>query len=262
MKIRKIEQDDVTCYMPSEKLVNHLKQQLHRIKQIESGREPEEGARGERKRRRNKNENLNRMKFHYLDSLFQAMADLKFFFEVIAKQPQLERYYGDDIMDLLGIRRKEPSNGKTEPCGFVFYDLLSAILKVGEFSSNRNKGMQAKVEVRPEDKVKARAKAEAEAKANVEAEADFRLILNHLAEKIVRKKVSASLPSGYASMNAGREFWLANEEDFNVHKVILADLGRALAWTRMLASRIGNSPEHDEKPHRTFDFDAENLLSE
>lgn len=129
---------------------------------------------------------------------------------------------------------------------------------------------EAKAEVRPEEEAKARAKAKAEAearakaKAEVEAEvepkADFRLILNHLAEKIVRKKVSASLRSGSASMNARRQWWVFNAEDANVHEVILADLNRVLAWTGMLASRV-DSQDVEEEAHRTFDFDTVMLLA-
>ena len=35
------------------------------------------------------------------------MANLAFFFEVIARHPELEDVYGDDIRDLLGIRRNK-----------------------------------------------------------------------------------------------------------------------------------------------------------
>jgi hypothetical protein len=241
--VRKTTVNGITYYIPSEKLVNHLKEQLQRLKEIELDKESEDDTK--RERRRNNYENLNRMKVYYLDPIFQAMADLKFFFAVIAKYPALERYFGDDIMDLLGVRRKKPSDeSKRGPsCGFVFYDLLNDILKVGQFSFQKEK--------EDEEEKKEREKKEAMTKA------DFRLILNHLAEQIVTKKVSTSLRSGYVGTN--QRWGLANPEDENVREVILSDLTRALAWTGMLASEARKNPDVNEEPDRTFDFDTAEL---
>jgi hypothetical protein len=38
------------------------------------------------------------------------MANLAFFFEALANHPELEDLYGDDIRDLVAIRRKTPSD--------------------------------------------------------------------------------------------------------------------------------------------------------
>ena len=160
-----IKQDGVKHYIPNGDLVNFLRTQLHRRKEIEAGIESSEDDKGRT------NNKIDRSKVHYLDKhIFPAMANLAFFFEAIAKHPELEKIYEDDIKDLLGIRRKEASDRPKPLCGFVFYNLLCNILKVSGSPFERREIVK-----------------------------DFRLILNHRAEEIVRKKVARSLPSGYDS---------------------------------------------------------------
>ncbi|MGB8936037.1 MAG: hypothetical protein WCC17_13120 [Candidatus Nitrosopolaris sp.] len=86
------------------------------------------------------------------------MANLAFVFEAIAKHPELEDLCGDDIRDLLDVRR----NKSTKRVGFMFFDLLCNILKVGDLHLERE-GVQQ----------------------------DYSFILNHHTERIVRNKVSA-----------------------------------------------------------------------
>jgi hypothetical protein len=215
-------QNGIIYYNPNDKLVDFLRKQLHKRKEIEAGRESPEDDKGKR------DPNLDRMKVHYLDNIFKAMADLSFFFEAIARHPELEKVYEDDFIDLLGIRRKKPS-GKPQPlCGFMFYNLLSNILKVGGSPFERREFVK-----------------------------DLRLILNHRAEEIVRKKVARSLPSGQYSKDRMLEV-VSNEA--NVYGLILGDFDRALCWTGMLASNLDKSQDVEEKPRRTFDFDTDKLL--
>jgi len=166
IKMTTKKQVGIKHYIPNRDLVSLLRKQLHRIKETQAGRESPESDKG-------RNNKMDRMKVYYLDKhIFQAMANLEFFFEAIAKHPELEKIYEDDIKDLLGIRRKKPSdNSKRKPlCGFTFSDLLSNILKVSGSPFERREIVN-----------------------------DFRLILNHRAEEIVRMKVRRSLPSGQYS---------------------------------------------------------------
>src|SRR5215469_2154075 len=152
------EQDEKEDYTPNNKLVSLLSMELNRIRETQAGRELSEAE----KRRNN---TMDRKKVYYLNNhIFQAMADLVFFFEAIATHPELEDLYEDDIKDLLGIRRKSPSSSnESEPkplCGFMFHKLLSNILKVSDSPFERRENVK-----------------------------DFRLILNHRAEEIVRMKM-------------------------------------------------------------------------
>jgi hypothetical protein len=216
-------QNGIKYYTPHEDLMDLLKKELHKKKATKEGKEL-----GEYDKEKRKKGNIDRLKVYYLDKhIFQAMANLAFFFEAIAKHPELEDLYGDDIRDLLGVRRNKSAK---HICGFMFFNLLRDILKVDDLHLEREEGIQP----------------------------DFRLILNHHVERIVRNKVSAFLAGGYKKQN-GR-FILVDFKMENVRKVILHDFSRALAWTGMLASSVDNTPDDEEEPHRTFDFRTDELL--
>jgi hypothetical protein len=134
---------------------------------------------------------------------------------------------GDDIKDLLDIRRDKSAK---QVCGFMFYDLLRNVLKAADLRLERQEGVQE----------------------------DFRLILNHECERIVRNKVSALLAGGYERKKGA--VGLVDYKTENVRKLILDDFNRTLAWTGMLASRVENSLDDEEEPHRTFDFHIDDLL--
>jgi hypothetical protein len=238
IKMPSNKQDYIKGYTPNKKLINLLRTQLYRRKETQAGRESPE----DKKERRN----TDKKKVYYLDKIFKAMADLAFFFEAIAKHPELEDLYEDDIKDLLGIRRKKPSDeSKPGPlCGFMFHNLLYNILKVSGSPFEKREIVN-----------------------------DFRLILNHRAEEIVKMKVRRSLRSGQYRKDASDKYVEGKSKggiletiskEANVHGVILDDFDRALAWTEMLASRVDNSTDYDtdyeEEPRRTFDFDTEDLL--
>jgi hypothetical protein len=234
IKKTKKKQDDIGPYNPHEGLVALLKKQLDMRNEVQAGRE----SPGDDKKKRNE---IDRLKVYYLNKhIFPAMANLAFFFGAITKHPELEKIYEDDIKDLLGIRRKKPSDkSKPKPlCGFMFSDLLRNILKVSGSPFEKREIMK-----------------------------DYSLILNHRAEEIVRMKVRRSLPSGQYSKGgilAGGQYsksaMMKTTDEANVHGVILSDFDRALAWTGMLASRVDNSIDDDEEPGRTFDFDTDELL--
>lgn len=42
------------------------------------------------------------------DKIFQAIADIAFFFNVIGTHPEIQHEFDDDIQELLGVRRKLP----------------------------------------------------------------------------------------------------------------------------------------------------------
>jgi hypothetical protein len=74
-------------------------------------------------------------------------------------------------------------------------------------------------------------------------QADFRLRLNHILQDIVLDKVRQHLPNVFSVADAQR----AVKNDFH----------RVWAWTGTLAS---STDEEEEMPHRTFDFDTNELL--
>src|SRR5215469_5267724 len=90
IKVRRKRQDSIKDYNPHEGLVDHIKEQLQIKKEIQAGIEsPEDDDK--------KRNNRYRMKNYYLDKhIFPAMANLAFFFEVMAKHPELEDLYIDD----------------------------------------------------------------------------------------------------------------------------------------------------------------------
>ena len=59
------------------------------------------------------------------DIVFQAMADLTFFFEAIALHPELKELLDSDIRDLLGVK-----HDSSQAYGFMILNLLESILIV------------------------------------------------------------------------------------------------------------------------------------
>jgi hypothetical protein len=224
--MRKSEPYEEKYYTPHEGLVDLLKNQLHEKLATKMGQDPVKVSKKEKGK-------MNRMKFYYLDKhIFQAMANLTFFFEAIAKHPELEELYEDDIKDLLGVRRDKADK---HVCGFMFLNLLRSILKVGDLHLERVNDIQTEEEI----------------------ERDFRRILIHDAMRIVRNKVSSLLAGGYKKENG--KVMLVDFRKENIRNVILDDFKRALAWTGALASNLDPGSVDDE-PQRTFDFDSEKLL--
>jgi len=101
--------------------------------------------------------NLRKRKTDALDRIFTSMANLTFFFECIAKYPDFEVLFEDDIKDLLGVRRNDQN---TDIYGFMLARLLYSILIVQKSDNNFN---------------------------------DFRLRLNCLLQQVVWNKASQTL---------------------------------------------------------------------
>jgi hypothetical protein len=109
------------------------------------------------------------------DIIFQAMADLTFFFEAIASHQELQEILDFDIKDLLGVRYI----GSSE-YGFMFVKLLRSILIVKDAQSN-----QTPTDMRD----------------------DFRLKLNNIMQGIVLDKVRPFLPNAFKNSTAEHVVW-------------------------------------------------------
>jgi len=78
--------DSTKYYTPSAVIEDYLKEKLQNLKTGKSSL------------------NLNRMKVHILDKIFQSMADLTYFLEKIAVHPELEELFRKDLQDLFDMR--------------------------------------------------------------------------------------------------------------------------------------------------------------
>lgn len=103
-------------YMPHPEFVEHMKDLLRIYKKPKEVSAGEEG-------------NIRRMKNYYLPLIFQAMADLSFFFEATAQNPELRKEYQLPIMELLGVKRLNPRKNLH---GFMFRNLVSGMLAIGD----------------------------------------------------------------------------------------------------------------------------------
>lgn len=90
------------------------------------------------------------------DIIFQAMADLTFFFESIAAHPELLGVFDSDIKELLGVRHEG-----SQAYGYMLSRLFRSILIAGE--------------VNDEDRLRNK-------------QVDYRLRLNHILQRIVFDK--------------------------------------------------------------------------
>jgi hypothetical protein len=102
----------------------------------------------------NKKAALSTARTRILDEiLFQAMADITFFFDAVGTWPEIQKVFDDDIREILGVKRTNP---KETPYGFMFTMLIAGILSV-QFKTGK----------------------------------DFRLRLNELLHYIIQSKVAA-----------------------------------------------------------------------
>ena len=229
--------DHIKHYTPNTHLVGYFKDVLQQNSFIKSKRRQESAGESQKY-----NENLARMKVHYLDKhIFQAMADIMFFFQTIAEHKELQEVYEEDIKDLLGIRRDKPNE---LPYGFVFVELISTILSL------RTKEYDFPNEDDKNDRIKIKR--------------DYTLKLTQKLQEIVYDKLEQYVKDIFGNPDA--------------QKAVTNDLSRVLGWVGMLAS--GVSDEHNniqvEKdgtrktyhheissevnpPARTFDFDTTKL---
>lgn len=231
--------DHIKHYTPNTHLVDYFKDVLQQNKSIKSKRRQENAGESQEV-----NKNLPRMKIHYLDKhIFQAMANLMFFFQTIAEHKELQEVYEEDIKDLLGIRRANPNE---LPYGFVFVELISVILSL------RTREYKYLIEDEMDtSKIKK----------------DYTLKLTYKLQEIIFDKIQKYLTDVFDNLEA--------------QKAVADDLSRVLGWVGMLAS--GVSDEHNKirlekdetrftyhheissevnPPARTFDFNTTRLLGD
>lgn len=114
-------------FSPDSRLVKFFIERLHTSRSMN-----ELHARGEDFPRglNLKNRSLNTKKTRILDQIvFQAMANLTFFFEAISLHPELQEVFENDIKNVLGVRHKS-----TQEYGFMFSKLLRSIMLIRDDS--------------------------------------------------------------------------------------------------------------------------------
>lgn len=203
---------------PDSELKEYLSKRLQIAKQMDemdaAGREiPPEVYASEKSLRTKKVRILNGI-------VFQAMADLTFFFECIAEHPDLKDIFDNDIQDLLGLRRNTPESQRS---GYMFARLIRSIL-----ITNKKLGFKQEDTRRSREEVK-----------------DYRLILTDLLQQSVQDKVQRPLSNVIKTPEA--------------RKNVLDDFSRARGWTIMLKHSIDENLVK-EIPHRIFDFGSGELL--
>src|SRR5688500_1483707 len=111
------EDDGPKRFTPSEGLIEYMRDRLKLSRQMN-----EVDAAGEKFSDMidDQNRSLRTRKVRVLnDIVFQAMADLTFFFQTISVYPELQVVFDNDVKDLLGIRRNT-----VQEYGFIFHSLL------------------------------------------------------------------------------------------------------------------------------------------
>lgn len=168
-----------------------------------------------------KDKSLRTKKVRILDGIvFQAMADLTYFFGRVAEHPELRDIFDSDIKDLLGLR---DDNRKSQRTGYVFSRLIRSIL----IADKRSEFNQEDVRHR-RDEVN-----------------DYRLILIDILQQAVQDKIRRPLSNV-----------INTQEAINT---VLNDFSRVRGWTIMLKHHV-NQGLANEVPHRAFDFDNKNSL--
>jgi hypothetical protein len=168
------------------------------------------------------------------DIVFQAMADITFFFSVVAAYPEIKKLFDDDIKEILGVKRISP---KETPYGFMFKALVSGML-VNQFKTGK----------------------------------DFRLRLNYSLQRMVWGKMALYLPEIFESSaiqgSVGQDFnrvlgWtemlmfaMGKRDEYRIPEVI--PVSREKGPTKHEKEMIKNQNkkyQEDEKrnlPSRTF----------
>lgn len=160
-------------YSPNGSLVDFMRDRLQLEKQLSHLRGGEKEIPGELSK---KTVSLGTQKNRLLNNiLFQAMADITFFFKEIGRHDELRKVFDEDIKELLGVKRDlprsyyelyiNPDKPEVLDYGFMFWDLIAGMLLVS-------------------------------------TEKDFRLRLIHKLQYIIWQKTSQYLSSVFESTNA------------------------------------------------------------
>jgi predicted ABC-type ATPase len=171
-----------------------------------------------------KDRSLRTKKVRILDDIiFQAMADLTYFFGCIAEHPELRDIFDSDIKDLLGLKH---NSHKSQRAGYGFSRLIRSILiadkKMLEFNQEDVKRK------RREDEL-----------------SDYRLILTDLLQQAVQDKIRRPMSTVMITQDAVNN--------------VLNDFSKARGWTIMLKHHVDQGLAN-EVPHRIFDFDPQKSL--
>jgi mannose/cellobiose epimerase-like protein (N-acyl-D-glucosamine 2-epimerase family) len=193
-------------YIPNRKLIEFMRLRLQREK---NKRDPETTAKAFSDKDKRKIRNLDRMKVYTLNKhIFQAMANLTFFFESIAESPELQEVFEDDIKELLFWRKKKIDKVQSEnkkpltidQTQAVFTRLLDAMLIWNERKDPNN----------------------------------FRLALIYILQNIIFQKIN--------------NLALTEFGDTIANNIVQADMGRAWAWTKLYARRVEKDDEESNRP--------------
>ena len=119
--------------MPNEELRSYVHEKLEyqiALEKLEAAGESDRRTQLTQSERQvlNKDGSLRTRKVNLLNNvIFPSMANLLFFFESVAKYPQLQKVFDSDIRDLVGINR-QIQNGKLPPYADTFSRLITAMV--------------------------------------------------------------------------------------------------------------------------------------
>lgn len=206
--MKRLSYDDIASrsYIPNRFLIEFMRLRLQREK---DKRDPETTAEAFSDKDKRKIRNLDRMKVYILNKhIFQAMANLTFFFESIAESPELQEVIEDDIKELLFWRKKKIDKVQSEnkkPLAIdqtqaVFTRLIDAMLIWNERKDPNN----------------------------------FRLGLIYILHNIIFQKIN--------------NLALTEFGDTIANNIVQADMGRAWAWTKLYAGRVEKDDEESNRP--------------
>jgi hypothetical protein len=120
---REIQGKTVKDYTPNARLVEHMQRTLHNVKKLQqidtAGKDVPKAVEKEKAA-------LSAARTRILDDVvFQAMADITFFFSAVGAHPEIQKLFDDNIKEILGVKRIDP---KETPYGFMFAALVSGML--------------------------------------------------------------------------------------------------------------------------------------
>jgi hypothetical protein len=152
--------------------------------------------------------------------IFPAMANLTFFFESVARHPELQEVFDRDIKDLFGVHRNIPPEKihvDRPKYASMFERLIDSMVTYDS-------------KARPRE---------------LRDRKNFRIRLLSILQRIVSIEVQHNMPDDFS---------------LEAERTILMDMGRAEGWTATLGMRVPDfSPDEikagKNQPHRTFDFE-------
>ena len=199
-------------FRPSEELISYLRERLKLSRQMDMIDAAGEVFSAEINAQ---DRSLRTKKVRVLDDIiFQAMADLTFFFESIVAHSELRVVFDSDIKELLGVRREG-----SQEYGYMLRRLLRSILIIEEV---RDIG-----EVRDRDRL--------HNKQN-----DYRLRLNHILQGIVFDKM--------------RPYIVDTFHLYEAQHILKDDFRRAWGWTGTLSYGIEERNEGTPHRTFQYDF--------